>query len=182
MGKRLFVGNLSYEATEAQVRESFAAVGKVASVRMIMDRETGRFKGFAFVEMGTDAEATAAITQVNNKEIAGRRIIVSEARPMGEKPAPRPGGGTGGGFSRPGGGPPRPGGGTGAPMGGFGAPARDFGSRPPKRGKAEWEKKRDEREREAREKRRVEEKGRRNPKYQEVDGVDGDASDADEEF
>ena len=171
MGKRLFVGNLSYEATEAQVREPFAAVGKVASVRMIIDRETGKFKGFAFVEMSSDAEATAAITQCNNKEIAGRRCIVSEARPMGEKPAPRPGG-PGGGFRPAGGGPGggfRPSGGPpSGPPGGFGAPQRDF-NRGPKRGKAEWEKKRDERERESREKKRVTEKERRNPKYEEVD-------------
>jgi len=158
MGKRLFVGNLSYEATEAQVREQFAAVGKVASVRMIMDRETGRFKGFAFVEMSSDAEATAAITQVNNKEIAGRRCIVSEARPMGEKPAPRPGGP--GGFR---------------PAGGFGAPQREFRPAGGKRVKPEWEKKRDERERESREKRRTTEKERRNPKYEETLDVDVDA-------
>ena len=168
MGKRLFVGNLAYDVTEAQVKEAFAAAGKVVSVRMIIDRESGRFKGFAFVEMNTDAEAAAAITACNNKEVSSRRMIVSEARPMDEKPAgPRPGGpgarpgGPGGGFSRPGGAPS-------GPPGGFGAPTRDFGGRG-RKVKPEWEKRTDEREREAAEDRRRVEKERRNPKYHEAE-------------
>ncbi|MBI4349771.1 MAG: RNA-binding protein [Elusimicrobia bacterium] len=189
MGKRLFVGNLPYDVTEAQVKEPFATVGKVISVRMIIDRESGRFKGFAFVEMSTDAEATAAITQCNNKEVAGRRMIVSEARPMGERPAggaPRPGGPGGsrpggpGGFSRPGGpgGFSRPGGSApSGPPSGFGAPTRDFGVRG-RKPKAEWEKRRDEREREAaEEKRRGGERERRNPKYEFGDDDDGGGGD-----
>ena len=180
MGKRLFVGNLAYDATEAQIKEPFAAVGKVVSVRMIMDRESGRFKGFAFVEMSTDAEATTAITQCNNKEVSGRRMIVSEARPMGEKPvggprpagfAPRPGG-PGGGFSRPGGGPP-PG-----PPSGLGA-SRDFGGGGRgRRIKPEWEKRKDEREREAAEERRRGEKERRSAKFE----VEPDDDGGDEEL
>lgn len=184
MGKRLFVGNLPYDVSEAQVKEPFATVGKVSSVRMIIDRESGRFKGFAFVEMSTDAEATAAITQCNNKEVAGRRMIVSEARPMGEKPAgPHPGGpggprpgGPGGGFSRPGGVFSRPGGGA-APSGpptGFGAPTRDFGGRG-RKPKAEWEKRRDEREREAAEERRRGGKEKGGSKFE--FGDDDDAGD-----
>ena len=185
MGKRLFVGNLPYDVTETMVKEPFSTCGKVISVRMIMDRESGRFKGFAFVEMSTDAEATAAITTCNNKEIAGRRMIVSEARPMGEKPVggvrpggpsgPRPGG-PGGGFSRPGGGFSRPGGGGSAPSGpptSFGAPARDFGGRG-RKPKAEWEKRRDEREREAaEEKRKGGEKDRHGGKFEVADDDDG---------
>lgn len=176
----MFVGNLSYDVTEAQIKEPFAAIGKVVSVRMIMDRETGRFKGFAFVEMSTDAEATAAITQLNNKDVAGRRMIVSEARPMGEKPAggaARPAG-PGGGFSRPGGPggfsrPSGPGGGAPMPPPGGG---RDFGGRPAgRRIKPEWEKRKDERERESMESRKREEKSRRNPKYMFEGDDDGDA-------
>lgn len=191
MGKRLFVGNLSYDVTEAQIKEPFATLGKVVSVRMIIDRESGRFKGFAFVEMSTDAEATAAITQLNNKDIAGRRMIVSEARPMGEKPvggSPRPGGPGGfsrpggpGGFSRPGGPggfsrPGGPGGGSGLPPPG---PSRDFGARAgARRIKPEWEKKKDEREREAMEARKREGKEKRNTKHFEAED-DGDGG---EEF
>ncbi|MBI4423249.1 MAG: RNA-binding protein [Elusimicrobia bacterium] len=176
MGKRLFVGNLAYDATEAQIKEPFAALGKVVSVRLIMDRETGRFKGFAFVEMSMDAEAAAAITQLNNSLVAGRKMIVSEARPMGERPAPRPGGGPGGPPRGPGSGPPRgPGG------GGFAPPpmGRDFGDRG--RGgrgrnvKPEWEKKREEREREAAENKRKE-RGRER-KFQEIDTDDGEEFD-----
>lgn len=171
MGKRLFVGNLAYDATEAQVKEPFAALGKVVSVRLIIDRETARFKGFAFVEMSTDAEAAAAIAQLNNSLVAGRKMIVSEARPMGERPAPRPGGGPGGPPRGPGSGPPRPGGGFSTPpvLGG-----RDFGDRG--RGgrgrnvKPEWEKKREEREREVAENRRKE-RGREK-KFQGVESDD----------
>ncbi|MBI5202450.1 MAG: RNA-binding protein [Elusimicrobia bacterium] len=194
MGKRLFVGNLPYDVTEAMVKEPFSTCGKVISVRMIIDRESGRFKGFAFVEMSTDAEATAAITTCNNKEIAGRRMIVSEARPMGEKPAggaprpggfggPRPGGfgsprpGGPGGFSRPGGGGgPAPSG----PPAGFGAPSRDFGGRG-RKPKAEWEKRRDERERSSAEEKKRGGGDEKRGGHQKIDFGDDDDG-GDEEF
>ena len=81
MGKRLYVGNLSYSTTEADLRDAFAASGEdVAEVKVVLDRDTGRPRGFAFVEMATDAGAQKAIETLNGKDLQGRSIAVSEAR------------------------------------------------------------------------------------------------------
>jgi RNA recognition motif-containing protein len=78
---RLYVGNLNYRATEDELRELFGAYGEVASVAIIMDRETGRSKGFGFVEFTSDEDGRAAIEALDNKEIGGRTLKVNEARP-----------------------------------------------------------------------------------------------------
>ena len=83
---RIYVGNLSWTADDNELRDAFAAYGEVASVQIITDRETGRSRGFAFVEMANDAEAKEAISGVDNKEIAGRQVKVNEAKPRNEKP------------------------------------------------------------------------------------------------
>jgi RNA recognition motif-containing protein len=96
MAKKLYVGNMSYSTTEDGLRETFAAAGTVESVQLITDRMSGRSKGFGFVEMATDEEAQAAIAMFNEKEVDGRKLVVNEARPMGDRP-PRREGGFGGG-------------------------------------------------------------------------------------
>ena len=96
MGKKLYVGNLSYEVTDADLETLFAAHGTVESAQVIMDRDTGRSKGFGFVEMGSDQEAQAAITALNGKEVEGRSLTVNEARPRPQGS----GGNRGGGGSR----------------------------------------------------------------------------------
>lgn len=93
----IYVGNLSYEATEDDIRQAFEAHGNVSAVNIIMDRETGRSRGFAFVEMPDGGEAKAAIEKVNLQEIAGRSVTVNEARPREDRPR---GGGGGGGRGR----------------------------------------------------------------------------------
>jgi RNA recognition motif-containing protein len=90
MGKKLYVGNLTYGVTDSDLEQLFAAHGTVQSAQVIMDRDTGRSKGFGFVEMGSDAEAQAAIQALNGKESDGRALTVNEARPKTE------GGGRGG--------------------------------------------------------------------------------------
>jgi cold-inducible RNA-binding protein len=87
---KLYVGNLSYSATENELREMFSQYGAVESVAVITDRDTGRSKGFGFVEFANDAEANAAISGLNGKEVSGRALTVSQARPRTE------GGGGGG--------------------------------------------------------------------------------------
>ena len=82
MAKRLFVGNLPYSATSAQLEEIFSQVGKITSLNLITDKFSGQSKGFAFVEMTTDAEADEAIKKFNNFEIDGRKIVVNVARPQ----------------------------------------------------------------------------------------------------
>ena len=99
MGKKLYVGNLSYSVGDSELSQIFAAYGSVASAQVIIDRETGRSKGFGFVEMGTDQEAQAAIADCNGKEIEGRALTVNEARPKVEGGG-RGGSGGGGGGSR----------------------------------------------------------------------------------
>ena len=95
MGTRLYVGNLSYNVTEPELKDVFGESGRnVKEVKVVLDRDTGRPRGFAFVEMTTDAEAAQAIETLNGREIQGRPINVSEARER----APRSGGGGGGGF------------------------------------------------------------------------------------
>jgi cold-inducible RNA-binding protein len=82
MATKLFVGSLSYQATDDDLQAAFAAVGQVVSAKVIMDRDTGRSKGFGFVEMSTEEEAQRAVKEVNGKEIAGRPVVVNEARPQ----------------------------------------------------------------------------------------------------
>ncbi len=82
MGKKLYVGNLPFSATSQVLTDTFAQVGTVASAQVIMDRETGRSKGFGFVEMSSDSEAQAAIDNFNGADYDGRRLTVNEARPM----------------------------------------------------------------------------------------------------
>ncbi len=115
MGKKLYVGNLAFSTTESALNEMFSAFGTVESVRLITDRDSGRSKGFGFVEMGSDDEAQKAIADLNGKELEGRALTVNEARPQ----EPRSGGGGGyggGGGGRSGGG--RSGGGGGGGYGG----------------------------------------------------------------
>jgi RNA recognition motif-containing protein len=84
MGKKLYVGNLSYEVSDSDLSTMFASHGTVESAQVIMDRDTGRSKGFGFVEMKTDQEAQAAIAALNGKEMNGRALTVNEARPKTE--------------------------------------------------------------------------------------------------
>ena len=87
MGKKLYVGNLSYDLGNSDLEQLFTPHGKVETAEVIMDRTTGRGKGFGFVEMSSEAEAKAAIAALNGKEHMGRAIIVNEARPREERPA-----------------------------------------------------------------------------------------------
>lgn len=115
MGRKLYVGNLPFTVTDQELGDIFAQVGTVASARVITDRMTGRSKGFGFVEMNTDEEATNAINQFNGAELQGRPLTVNEAKPM----EPRTGGfGGGGGGDRPRGDRGGFGGGRGGPRGG----------------------------------------------------------------
>jgi cold-inducible RNA-binding protein len=102
MGKKLYVGNLGYGVTDSELQQMFAAHGTVQSAQVIIDRDTGRSKGFGFVEMGSDAEAQAAISALNGQEVGGRALTVNEARPREDRGGG--GGGGGGGRGRPGGG------------------------------------------------------------------------------
>jgi RNA recognition motif-containing protein len=118
MGKKIYVGNLSYSLNDQSLVDVFSEFGNVESARIVTDRESGRSKGFAFVEMSSDDEAQTAIAKLNGVELEGRALNVSEAKPM----APREGGGGGrGGF----GGGGRGGGGGG--RGGFGGGGRGGG-------------------------------------------------------
>jgi RNA recognition motif-containing protein len=96
MNRKLYVGNLPYETNEADLEALFTQAGPVESVNVIRDRETGRARGFAFVEMATDEGAQQAVTQLNERNFGGRRLTVNEAKPQ----APRSGGGGGFGGSR----------------------------------------------------------------------------------
>jgi len=100
LGTRLYVGNLSYSLGKNELEQMFAAHGTVVSAQVITDRDTGRSKGFGFVEMGSDAEAQAAISALNGQSLEGRNLTVNEARPQEN----RGGGGFGGGGRRGGGG------------------------------------------------------------------------------
>ena len=117
MGKKLYVGNLSYNIRDNDLEQAFGQYGSVASAKVMMERDTGRSKGFGFVEMGTDAEALAAIEGLNGHTLDGRALTVNEARPMEPRPA---GGGFGGGRSGGGGGGGYGGGGGGGGYGGGG--------------------------------------------------------------
>ena len=142
MGNKLYVGNLAYSVRDESLQEAFGQFGTVNSAKVMMDRETGRSKGFGFVEMGSDAEAQAAINGMNGQPLEGRPLVVNEARPREERPggfsgAPRSpyggggrsgsggggggyGGGGGGGYGGGGGGGGRSGGGGGYGGGGGG--------------------------------------------------------------
>jgi RNA recognition motif-containing protein len=100
MGKRLYVGNLTYGTTDATLRQMFEAFGTVTSAQIIMDRDTGRSKGFGFVEMGNDQEAQAAVAALNGQQVDGRALTVNEARPKTEGGGGRGGYGGGGGGRR----------------------------------------------------------------------------------
>jgi len=97
MGKKLYVGNLAYGVSDSDLDQMFAAHGTVLSAQVIMDRDTGRSKGFGFVEMSSDQEAQAAIAALNGKEIDGRTLTVNEARPREDRGGRGGGGGGGGG-------------------------------------------------------------------------------------
>ena len=101
---RIYVGNLSYDTSEQELRSTFEAHGQVQEVTMIQDRDTGRPKGFAFVEMPTGEEAQAAVSTLNGQELAGRAITVNEARPRQERGSGGGGGYGGGGYGNRGGG------------------------------------------------------------------------------
>jgi cold-inducible RNA-binding protein len=97
MSKKIYVGNLSFQASESDIRDAFTAFGAVESVSIITDRDTGRSKGFGFVEMADSAEADKAIAALNGTEMGGRNLTVNEARPMVKKDRGGFGGGGGGG-------------------------------------------------------------------------------------
>jgi len=116
MGKKLYVGNMSYDVDSSALEQMFAAHGTVESAQIITDRDTGRSKGFGFVEMSSDAEAQAAIAAMNGQEHGGRALTVNEAKPREERPRGGGGGGGRGGYGGGGGG----GGGRGGYGGGGG--------------------------------------------------------------
>jgi RNA recognition motif-containing protein len=127
MGNKLYVGNLPYSVRDNDLEQSFGQYGAVTSAKVMMERDTGRSKGFGFVEMGSDAEAQAAIAGMNGQSLGGRSLVVNEARPMEARP-PRTGGGGGyggggGGYGGGGGG----GGGRREGGGGYGGGRRDGG-------------------------------------------------------
>jgi RNA recognition motif-containing protein len=104
VGNKLYVGNLAYSVRDENLQQLFSEFGSVASAKVMMDRDTGRSKGFGFVEMGSDAEAQAAIRGLNGKSCDGRALVVNEARPKEDRPGGFGGGGGGGGARRGGGG------------------------------------------------------------------------------
>ncbi len=125
MGNKLYVGNLAYSVRDETLQQAFAPFGTVTSAKVMMDRETGRSKGFGFVEMGSDAEAQAAVNGMNGQAIDGRAVVVNEARPREERPG---GFGGGGGRSGGGGGYGGGGGGSGGAGGGGGGGRSPYGS------------------------------------------------------
>ena len=145
MGNKLYVGNLPYSVRDSDLEQSFGQFGAVTSAKVMMERDTGRSKGFGFVEMGSDAEAQAAIEGMNGAPLGGRSLVVNEARPMEPRPprtgggggyggggggyggGGREGGGGGGGFRSPYGGGGRSGGGGGGREGGGGGGRGGFG-------------------------------------------------------
>jgi RNA recognition motif-containing protein len=120
MGTRLYVGNLPYAVTELDLRDLFGSIGTVTDAKIVTDRETGRPRGFGFVEMSTEDEARKAIEEVNGRDVQGRQVAVKEAED-------RRGGGGGGGGSRGGGGGGYGGGGGGGGYGGGGGGGRGGG-------------------------------------------------------
>src|SRR4051812_40599009 len=120
MGTKLYVGNLPYSVRDSDLEQAFGQFGAVASAKVMMERDTGRSKGFGFVEMGSDAEAQAAISGMNGQPLGGRSVVVNEARPMESRPRGFGGGGSGGGGYGGGGGGGGRGGGGGGGRGGRG--------------------------------------------------------------
>jgi len=104
MGNKLYVGNLPYSVRDSDLEQSFGQFGTVTSAKVMMERDTGRSKGFGFVEMGSDAEALAAVEGMNGAPLGGRSLVVNEARPMEARPPRTGGGGYGGGGGGGGGG------------------------------------------------------------------------------
>ncbi|MEN9887600.1 MAG: hypothetical protein RL758_2178 [Pseudomonadota bacterium] len=130
MGNKLYVGNLPYSVRDGDLEQAFGQFGAVTSAKVMMERDTGRSKGFGFVEMGSDAEAQAAIQGMHGQPLGGRSIVVNEARPMEPRPPRSFGGGGGGGFGGGGrreGGGGGYGGGGGGGGGGFGGGRREGG-------------------------------------------------------
>lgn len=125
MAKKLYVGNLAFSVTDDELMQAFTSFGNVVSARVVMDRMTGRSKGFGFVEIEDDSQADEAVNKMNGQTIAGRPVRVSEAKPQEDRPR-RPGGG-GGGFGGGGRGPREGGGGRGGFGGGGGRGSRDGG-------------------------------------------------------
>jgi RNA recognition motif-containing protein len=126
MGKKLYVGNLSYSVDSSELEQLFAQHGQVVSAQIINDRDTGRSKGFGFVEMSSDEEAQAAIAALNGQQHGGRALTVNEARPREDRGG---GGGGRGGYGGGGGGRGGYGGGGGGGRGGYGGGGRDRGDR-----------------------------------------------------
>ncbi|WP_028602782.1 RNA recognition motif domain-containing protein [Ottowia thiooxydans] len=132
MGNKLYVGNLPYSVRDGDLEQAFGQFGSVTSAKVMMERDTGRSKGFGFVEMGSDPEAQAAINGMNGQPLGGRNVVVNEARPMEARP-PRTGGGGGygggggGGYGGGGGGGYGGGGGGGGYGGGGGGGRREGG-------------------------------------------------------
>ena len=120
MGNKLYVGNLPYSVRDSDLEQAFGQFGAVTSAKVMMERDTGRSKGFGFVEMASDAEAQAAINGMNGQPMGGRSIVVNEARPMEPRPPRSGGGGFGGGGGGYGGGGRSGGGGYGGGGGGRG--------------------------------------------------------------
>ena len=127
MGNKLYVGNLPYSVRDSDLEQSFGQFGAVTSAKVMMERDTGRSKGFGFVEMGSDAEAQAAIAGMNGQSLGGRSCVVNEARPMEARPPRTGGGGYGGGAG--GGGGYGGGGGGGRSGGGYGGGGGGGGGR-----------------------------------------------------
>ena len=129
MGNKLYVGNLPYSVRDEDLQQSFGQFGAVTSAKVMMERDTGRSKGFGFVEMGSDAEAQAAIAGMNGQPLGGRSVVVNEARPMESRPRSGGygGGGGGGGGGYGGGGGGYGGGGGGGGYGGGGGGGRSGG-------------------------------------------------------
>lgn len=122
MGNKLYVGNLPYTVRDEDLQQAFSAYGSVNSAKVMMERDTGRSKGFGFVEMGSDAEAQQAIAGMNGQSLGGRSLVVNEARPMEPRPPRSGGGGFGGGRRE---------GGFGGGGGGYGGGGNDGGFRSP---------------------------------------------------
>lgn len=129
MGNKLYVGNLAYSVRDDSLQQAFSQFGTVTSAKVMMDRETGRSKGFGFVEMGSDAEAQAAINGMNGQALEGRAVVVNEARPREDRPGGGYGGGGGsrGGYGGGGGGGYGGGGGGGYGGGGGGGGRSPYG-------------------------------------------------------